>query len=310
MALTEEEKQHYEDVIARTGTLRNSFQSRVIPNWYTAYQELVTQEEVWVDTPYGPVRCIVTKALSRQEGCPMFINMHGGGFYYPQNGDDDMFCAHVAAEINGVIVDIDYALSQNQPFPAAFEQCYAACGWAFENAAQWGVDTNRVSIGGHSAGGNLTAAITLRAGCSKDYRFCLQILDFAALDMGPRKNEQGAAPDELTISPERSGAFFALYTDGDAILTESPCVSPVKATDEMLEEQPTTLIISAGKCSFRFENEQYGSRLAALGKEVTMRRFVNSRHGFTVRLADEWVQAQQVIIDTINRVPALPGKEA
>ena len=47
-----------------------------------------------------------------------------------------------------------------------------------------------------------------------------------------------------------------------------------------------------------------------LGKEVTMRRFVNSRHGFTVRLVDEWVEAQQLILDVINMTPALPAKEA
>ena len=51
-------------------------------------------------------------------------------------------------------------------------------------------------------------------------------------------------------------------------------------------------------------------RLVKLGKEVTMRRFVNSRHGFTVRLVDEWVEAQQLIIDVINMTPALPAKEA
>ena len=51
--------------------------------------------------------------------------------------------------------------------------------------------------------------------------------------------------------------------------------------------------------------EAYGARLASLGIEVTMRRFMHSRHGFTIRLADEWAEAQQLIIDTINRVPAL-----
>ena len=73
---------------------------------------------------------------------------------------------------------------------------------------------------------------------------------------------------------------------------------------------PAALVISAGTCGFRFENEDYGMRLVKLGKEVTMRRFVNSRHGFTVRLVDEWAEAQQLIIDVINMTPALPAKEA
>jgi acetyl esterase len=305
MSLTAQEKQYYEDVIARTGALRSSFSSRVIPEWYTDYSAKVTQEEVFVPTPYGDVRCIVTKALDRPQNCPMHINMHGGGFYFPQNADDDMYCAHVAAEIHGVAVDIDYALSQDQPFPAAFEQCYAVCGWAFAHAVEWGVDPNRVSIGGHSAGGNLTAAITLRAGATGDFHFCLQILDFAALNMEKGKAAPPSDPNVPVIPSERSDAFFTLYTNGNDQLAQSPCVSPIKATDDMLRTQPPTLIISAGNCGFRFENEAYGMRLVALGKPVTMRRFTNSRHGFTIRMADEWVEAQQLIIDAINRAPAL-----
>ncbi|MGI6029102.1 MAG: alpha/beta hydrolase fold domain-containing protein [Candidatus Heteroscillospira sp.] len=303
MALTIDEKKHYEDVIARTGTLRSSFKSRTIPEWYTDYLKKVQSEEIYVPTEYGDVRCVVTRALDKQKNCPLHINMHGGGFYFPQNGDDDMYCAHLAAEIHGVVVDIDYALSQDKPFPAAFEQCYAVCGWAFGKAVEWGCDASRVSIGGHSAGGNLTAAITLRAGCSGDYKFCLQVVDFAALNMDKQPVDDAAA-DAMTISAERSNAFFSLYTDGDDNLTNSPCVSPIKATDEMLKKAPPTLIISAGKCGFRFDNESLGLRLAALGVEVTMRRFVNSRHGFTVRLVDEWEAAQQLVIDTINRIPA------
>ncbi len=305
MALTAQEKQYYEDVIARTGALRSSFQTRVIPEWYTAYSAKVTQEEVFVPTPYGDVRCIITRALDLAPGCPLHINMHGGGFYFPQNADDDMYCAHVAAEIRGITVDIDYALSQNQPFPAAFEQCYAVCGWVFERAAAWGADPKRVSIGGHSAGGNLTAALTQRAAATGDFRFCLQILDFAAIDLEDGKEIPPADPNMPVIPAERSEAFFQLYTDGNSQLRFSPCVSPAKATDEMLLAQPATLIISAANCGFRLQNEAYGARLAALGVEVTMRRFMHSRHGFTIRLADEWVEAQQLIIDTINRVPAL-----
>jgi len=304
MSLTPQEKEHYIDVIGRTGALRKSFQDRVIPDWYTAYQEKVRREEVRVPSPYGDVRVLVTRALDAGENCPLHINMHGGGFYFPQGGDDDLYCAHVAAEIHGIVVDIDYALSQDQPFPAAFEQCWAVCGWAFEKAQAWGADPKRVSIGGQSAGGNLTAALTQRAGCTGQYRFCLQVLCYAALTMERLEVPDNGGDGGLVISPERSNAFCALYTDGDESLTRSPCVSPFLADDKALESQPATLVISAGKCGFRFDNERYAARLAALGKEVTVRRFVNSRHGFTVRLVDEWVESQQLIIDVINRTRA------
>ena len=47
--------------------------------------------------------------------------MHGGGFVYPQDPDDDMYCAHIAAATHGIVVDIDYATSWEGPFPLAFD---------------------------------------------------------------------------------------------------------------------------------------------------------------------------------------------
>ena len=40
--------------------------------------------------------------------------------------------------------------------------------------------------------------------------------------------------------------------------------------------------------------------MAAMGTEVTIRCFMESPHGFTVRMAGEWQQAQELIIRTIN----------
>lgn len=109
-------------------------------------------------------------------------------------GDDDLFCARVAAEIGGIVVDVDYAVTPEYVFPTAFEQVWDVAEWAFAHAKELGADSNRISIGGHSAGGALTAAICLRAAKTGNMKFALQILDYAALDNAmsfePGGNEQ------------------------------------------------------------------------------------------------------------------------
>lgn len=296
MALTASEREQWLAVLERTGGYQKKRKpaDRVIPEAYLQCKELVERTEVTIDVPAVgvPVTCYVNMAKDRKEGCPVHVNMHGGGFIFLQDGDDDMYCAHVASRIHGIVVDIDYASSLDHPYPTAFEQCYRVMQWVFEQCSTWGADPAKVSMGGHSAGGCLVAAVSLRAVQTGDFKVCLQVLDYAA-------NENYMPLTDETGTLERSAAFSMLYADGDAELLKDPYVSPVYATDEMLVGQPETLIVSPKNCPFCQANEEYGKRLSQAGTVVTMRRFCNSRHGFTVRLSDEWQEAQELIIHRI-----------
>ena len=299
MPLTAQQRQELLDVIQRTGGSREVMLSqRVIPEDYTAYTQLVEREEQTLTLPgaAAPVRIIVSKALNRKPGCPVHVNFHGGGFILPQNGDDDLYCARVAAGIRGVVVDVDYATSDKHPFPAAYDQSYAAVKWTFAQCAGWQADPKRVSAGGHSAGGTLTAAISIKAARTGDFKLCLQILDYAANDNYMPLEAEGQ---------ERSKAFSLLYADGDVELLKNPAVSPVLATPEDLKNQPFTLILEAGLCPFRDVNRRYEEKLAQAGNRVKRIEFPDSRHGFTVRMLDQWREAQQAIVDAINVCPAV-----
>jgi acetyl esterase/lipase len=58
-----------------------------------------------------------------------------------------------------IIVDVDYRLAPEYPFPTQIWDSWAALKWVFANAATLGVDASRVSIGGLSAGGHLAAVL-------------------------------------------------------------------------------------------------------------------------------------------------------
>ena len=87
MALTEMERKELQSVLDRTGAHREAGKKeKVVPDDYLAYGNLVTRETVLVEVPSVnvPVECYITKAKDRQPGCPVHVNMHGGGFVFLQ----------------------------------------------------------------------------------------------------------------------------------------------------------------------------------------------------------------------------------
>ena len=254
----------------------------------------VEREALTLELPELPrVRVVISRAREREPGCPLHINIHGGGFILPHSRDDDLYSAAIAVGIRGIVVDIDYATTPGHTYPTALDQCYAVTKWAFSRCADWGADTQRVSIGGHSAGGNLAAVISLKAAQTKDFRLCMQVLDCAMTDNTVTDDTKGIWRPLIRIAAH-------LYTGGKRSLLKDPMVSPVYAPDEMLRGQPDTLFIAPVNCPFLEANRGYATRLEKAGCRVIYREFENCRHGFTVRRHDRWRSAQDTIINALR----------
>ena len=292
MALSVERKNEIKKDLEETGGATRLFSQRIIPEDYESYQTKVERKEIELPVPKVgvPVKCYIAIAKDKAKVCPVHINVHGGGFIFGHEMEDDLYSAYVAANIHGMVIDIDYATSWDHPFPVAFEQCYAVAQWVFTKCEEWGADPSKISMGGHSAGGCLTAAVALKAAETKDFNLCLQVLDYAAIDN---------YSVTLSENRKRETAFSMLYADGDIETLQTPYCSPAFATDEMISSQPKALIITAGQCPFKEVNEKYGKRLASKGTEVIMKSFVNSKHGFTVHMTGAWRQALELIVKTI-----------
>jgi acetyl esterase/lipase len=89
-------------------------------------------------------------------GFPVFIFIHGGAW---RSGDRSNYPAlgnRFAKEGIGVVVP-SYRLMPGAPHPAQIEDALAAVEWAVAHVAEFGGDPKRVYLGGHSAGGHLSA---------------------------------------------------------------------------------------------------------------------------------------------------------
>jgi acetyl esterase len=186
----------------------------------------------------------------------------------------------LADELGCLVVSIDYRLAPEYRFPVALEESYDVVKWAWEAAAELGIDRSRIALCGHSAGGNLAAGITLLARERREFSVCYQILDYPPLDLTRDPAEKTRVPRGSKILPPALCRIFDRCYIGSHEDARNPLVSPVWATD--LKGLPPALVITAEQDSLAEEAERYADMLAAAGVPVVKKMFVGAAHGFTL----------------------------
>jgi acetyl esterase len=244
----------------------------------TAGPVSVTEERL--HTPQGEARVLIYQKKDRDpdQPAPLFINLHGGGFILMNAEVDDPYCRLIAAGAGCVVVNLDYKLAPEHPFPAAFEETYAVTQYFFDHAGERRLDPKRIAIGGHSAGGNLAAAVCLKARETGAFTLCAQILDYPPLDLATEPGKKVRYPKGSKIIPPWLARIFnACYVlPKDA---RNPLVSPLYTPD--LSGLPPALVIAAEQDSLAEEDERYAQRLAEAGVPTTWKTFTGVGHGFT-----------------------------
>ena len=93
---------------------------------------------------------------------PCLVYFHGGGYVMGvPEGSAELIKKFIETR-PCVVVAPDYRKARHRPYPGGFQDCYDALIWARDNADNLGC-TDKLIIGGHSAGGGLTAAVALKA---------------------------------------------------------------------------------------------------------------------------------------------------
>jgi len=94
---------------------------------------------------------------------PCLVYFHGGAFMLKASGSHYKIAKEYAKKLHCKVVYVDYRLAPKHPFPVPVEDCFSTYKWTLQNADILGIDTNRIIIGGDSAGGNLATTVTLIA---------------------------------------------------------------------------------------------------------------------------------------------------
>jgi acetyl esterase len=202
---------------------------------------------------------------------------HGGGWMQGDLETHHGLCVRLALRSGAIVVAIAYRLAPEHKFPAAVEDCFTAYRWLRSHAAEVGGDPGRVAVAGDSAGGNLSAAVSLLSASEGVPMPTCQVLIYPALDFALDTPSHRELADGHIIPRDRIVWYMEQYLPTGTDLND-PRASPLRAHD--LHGQPPALIITAGFDPLHDEGYAYAERLRAAGVDVVYHEYQGEIHAF------------------------------
>ena len=230
--------------------------------------------DLLIPGPAGALRVRVYRPLST-EVLPVVIWFHGGGWVVGTLASHDPVCRALANRTPCVVVAVDYRLAPEAPFPAAVEDAWAATRWVAEEALKLGGDARRLVVAGDSAGGNLAAAVALRARDS-GLELALQVLVYPVTDFDLDSESYLRLASGLNLTRAKMAWYWKQYLAGAD--GSHPDASPLRAPE--LGGVAPALVQTAEHDPLLSEGEAYAARLADAGVPVTLTRYEGMIHGF------------------------------
>lgn len=226
------------------------------------------------------IECLVISPKELQGESPCLIYLHGGGFVLAAADYHYKNCMRYAKEVGCKVVFVNYRLAPGHPHPVFFEDCYAVFCWAYDNAKELGIDTNRIGIGGDSAGSTLSVGVCMMARDRKHpVKFCFQMLPYPFLDA--RNNSESCK--KYTDTPMWNSSLsnrIAPMTKVDKNNSNYVYYSPVEA--KSFEGLPPAYIETAEFDCLHDDGILYADLLRDTGISVQLNETKGTMHGFDI----------------------------
>ena len=234
----------------------------------------VPVEALELPTPAGPLNARLYRG---EPGGALALYFHGGGFML---GDLDAYDAqshHLTASSGVSLLNIDYRLAPEHPFPAASDDVLAAWRALTATPADYGIDPARIAVGGDSAGGNLTAALMHDIATGGLPMPKAQVLIYPAVDAAMKSRSMQALRDAYVLPADRVEWYMQQYLPQGQDRSD-PRVAPVNS--DRLGDQPQALIIHAGHDPLWDDGTLHAKALADAGVPVTLLPYPGQVHAF------------------------------
>jgi acetyl esterase len=246
-----------------------------------------TNKEIWekvfyiqdefIPCSWGDMRVRVYRP-NDSDNLPLFLYFHGGGWVVCDLDTHESVCRMIANRANCCVMSVDYRMGPEHKFPAAADDAYYSLDYIYNNASKFGIDKDKIAIGGDSAGGQITAVLAQMMRDRNGTKAVAQILIYPVTDYykpGTKSYEEYAKG--YALDKAHMIWFWDQYLiEGEDV--DNPYISPNRA--KHFKDLPKTLLITAEYDPLRDEAEEYARKLSEAGNDIIFKRVDGVMHGY------------------------------
>ena len=215
----------------------------------------------------------------------VIVYIHGGGFVLGSAAAGKGYCATLAKYSGYRVVDIDYRLAPEHPFPAGFTDCLKAYG-----AVTRMYPDSKITLVGESAGGNLITALALHVDRS---RISCVLANSPVVDFTSSLDRTEHEIDDYIVKVEALGPIDRMYIAGhDA---KDPRISPIYGD---FTDFPATFITCDSNESLYADSKALYQKLIEKGVDTEWVEMKGAFHAFA-NMGTQTPETQKILEEHI-----------
>lgn len=230
------------------------------------------------------IRANVYKSSNATQPNPVLINFCGSGGVLPTYGNDDEYCRLVASQTRYTVLDVQYRLAPEHPFPAAFQDAEDVIDWVRSQRDSF--DTSEISLSGFSSGGNLALSVS-----SASTHFCQEgqpSIFHAVISLYGPTNMALPTPEKPQVDYS-NWIMRKIFPPFSHLCHKCQGIDKIDSRDSRLSPLFTdprnfpdnVLTITASQCSFALEAEELTKKIDSIdGKFAVYKRMEGCAHGW------------------------------
>lgn len=255
---------------------------------------------ITIDGPSGPLDL---RVIDVGESKGVYLHIHGGGWVLGAADLTDVGNEAMATAAGVTMVSVEYRLAPEHPYPAAVEDCLAAAKWLIENSPTE-FRSDRLAIGGESAGANLVAATLLTTRDDLGYTGWLaaNLVYGSYLIQGTPSVEQWSS-EGLILDPDTMPWFADHYLGTEDAAKNDPSFSPLYG---QLHDMPPALFTVGTWDPLVDDTLFMATRWLAAGNDAELAIYPGGTHAFDAFPTTIAATARDLMHEFIRNAIAAP----
>jgi acetyl esterase/lipase len=261
--------------------------STMMASQRTEIKGVISRDGKIPGVPESPGLTIRIYEAERRAGLtPVLLWIHGGGYVVGDMELDDSLCRQLTLAGECVVIQVNYRLAPEHPYPIPIEDCYATLKWIVSQADELQIDRSRICIGGASAGGGLAAGLALLTRDRKEINLAWQLLLYPMIDDRNTELPSENLPETLIWTRKNNYYGWRAYLGHEPGSKDLEPYAAAARVDN-LEGLPPVFIGTGDLDLFAEESLNYARKLVAASVPIELHMYPGAPHGFNGIIAPE-----------------------